>query len=108
MARYMVQFSFSAEAVSGMVKNPQDRAEAVGKMIEGWGGKLESYYFTFGEYDGIAIAEVPDNVTMAAASMAITASGAFSAFRTTVLITTDEAVQAMKKAGTLGYTPPGR
>ncbi len=107
MARYMVQFSFSAEAVSGMVKNPQDRAAAVRQMIESWGGKLEAYYFTFGEYDGMAVAEVPDNVTMAAASMVITSSGAFSAFRTTVLITTDEAVQAMKKAGTFSYTPPG-
>ena len=102
----MVQFSYSAEAVSGMIKNPQDRAAAVRAMIERWGGKLESFYFTFGEYDGIAIAEVPDNVTMAAASMAITSSGAFKAFRTTVLMSMDEAMQAMKKAGTLSYTPP--
>ena len=106
MARFMVQFSYGSEAVSNMVQNPQDRAAVVRRLVEGWGGKLESFYFSFGDYDGVAIAEAPDNVTMAALSMAITSTGSFSAFKTTVLIPMDEAVEAMKKAGTLDYRPP--
>ena len=108
MARYMVQFSYSSEAVSDLIKNPQDRAATVRAMIEGWGGRLESFYFTFGDYDGVAIVEAPDNVTMAAVSMAVTSSGAFNTFKTTVLISMDDAMEAMRKAGTLGYRPPGR
>jgi uncharacterized protein with GYD domain len=77
-------------------------------MIERLGGKLESVDFAFGEYDVVAIVELPDNVTMAALSMATGASGAVGEFKTTVLIPMDEAVEAMRKAGTVGYRPPGR
>ena len=55
----------------------------------------------------MAIGEFPDNVTMAALSMAISASGGFSAFKTTVLIPMNEAVEAMRKAGSISYRPPG-
>jgi uncharacterized protein with GYD domain len=108
MARYLVQFAYNSDAVSNMVRNPQDRAAAVRAMAENWGGSIESFYFTFGEYDGFAIAEVPDNVTMAAISMAVASSGAFKSFHTTVLLTPEEAVEAMRRAGTVSYTPPGR
>ncbi len=108
MPHYMIQFSYNAESISSMVKNPQDRAAALRSLAQQWGGKVEAFYFAFGEYDGVAIAEVPDSVTMAAISMAVTGSGAFKAFKTTVLVTMDEAVQAMKKAGTIRYTPPSR
>ena len=63
--------------------------------------------FAFGDYDVVAIGEFPDNVSMAALSMAVTATGAFSAFKTTVLIPMNEAVEAMRKAGTLSYRAPG-
>ena len=108
MARYMVQFSYSTEAVSDLVGNPQDRAAIVRGLIERLGGRLEAFYYTFGDYDGVAIVKGPDNVTMAALSMAVSSSGAFKTFKTTVLITMEEAMEAMRKAGTLGYQPPGR
>ena len=76
-------------------------------MMEGWGGRLESFYFAFGDYDVVIIAEVPDSVTMAAAAMAVGATGALKAFKTTVLLTPEESLEAMRKAGTLGYQPPG-
>lgn len=106
MARYLIQFSYTPEAIQNMVKNPQDRAAVVRGMAERWGGNVEAFYYTFGDYDGVAITEVPDNITMTAISMAIAASGAFKTFKTTVLISMDEAVEAMKKAGTIGYQPP--
>ena len=91
-----------------MIANPQDRSAAVGTVIERMGGKLESFYYAFGEYDVVVIAEMPDNVGMAALSMAISASGVLNSFKTTVLLTMDEAVEAMRKAGTTGYQTPSR
>ena len=106
MPFYLVQASYSSQATAAMIKNPQDRAAAVRPMIERMGGKLHGLWLAFGEYDIVAIAEVPDNVGAAALSMAIGASGAMSAYRTTPLITTVEATDAMKKAGAAGYQPP--
>jgi uncharacterized protein with GYD domain len=100
MARYMVQFSYNSEAVTDLVKNPQNVAAQVSSLAESIDGKIESFYFTFGEYDGVAIAEMPDNVTMAAISMACAASGSFKSFRTTVLLTPEEAMGAMRQAST--------
>ena len=108
MARYLVQASYTTQGISDLVKNPHDRAAAVRPMIERLGGKLESFDFAFGDYDAVIIAELPDNVAMAAISMTVGASGAIGSLKTTVLIPMDEAVEAMRKAGTVGYQPPGR
>jgi len=107
MARYMIQASYSATSVADLVKNPQDRAAAVQPLVEQLGGSLVSLDFAFGDYDVVAIGEFPDNVSMAALSMAVTATGAFSAFKTTVLIPMNEAVEAMRKAGSISYRLPG-
>jgi uncharacterized protein with GYD domain len=107
MARYLIQASYSAQGISDLVNNPQDRAAAVRPVIERMGGKLESFDFAFGDCDVVAIAEMPDNVAMTALSLAIGAGGALSSFKTTVLIPMSEAVEAMRKAGTAGYRPPG-
>ena len=107
MARYLIQASFSATCVAGLVKNPQDRAAAVQPLVEQLGGSLVSLDFAFGDYDVVVIGEFPDNVSMAALSMAVTATGAFSAFKTTVLIPMSEVVEAMRKAGTISYRRPG-
>ena len=107
MARYMIQASYTTQGISDLIKNPQDRAAAVRPLIEGLGGKLESFDYALGDYDAVLIAELPDNVSMVAISMAVGASGAIRSLKTTVLIPVNEAVEAMRKAGTLGYRPPG-
>ena len=107
MARYMIQASYTTTAVADLVRNPQDRAAAVRPLVEQLGGSLVSLDFAFGDYDLVAIGEFPDNVTMAALSMAVTATGTFSAFKTTVLIPMNEAVEAMRKAGSISYRSPG-
>ena len=107
MARYMIQASYTTAAVADLVRNPQDRAAAVQPMVEQLGGSLVSLDFAFGDYDVVAIGEFPDNVSMAALSMAVTATGTFSAFKTTVLMPMNEAVEAMRKAGTINYRTPG-
>ncbi len=107
MAYYLFQASYQLDQIKSMVGNPHDRSEDARKLIEGMGGKLHQMFFSFGDYDIVAIIEVPDNVSMAAGSMAIAAAGTTSACKTTPLLTMDESKQAMEKAGVAtGYKPP--
>ncbi len=106
MPHYLIQATYTPEAWAALVKNPQSRAEAVRPIIEGLGGKLLSIYLAFGEYDVVGLAEYPDSVSAAAFSMAASAGGALKAVKTTPLMTTEEAVEAMRKAGQAGYRPP--
>ena len=106
MAHYLIQVSYNNQGISDLVKNPQDRSTAIRSVIEGMGGRIESFYFAFGDYDAVVIAELPDNASAAAFAMAVGAGGAMRRYKTTVLIPTDEAVEAMRKASTVGYRPP--
>ena len=106
MPLYMIQSAFTADAWAILAKTPQNRAEAVRPAIEQIGGKLISYYFSFGEYDSVVIADLPDNPTAAAASIAAAAGGAIKTIRTTPLMTVEEGMQAMRTAGEGGYRPP--
>jgi len=105
MPHYLVHGSASPEYWSALIKNPENRREAVGRMVEANGGKLESFYYAFGEDDFFITLEMPDNVSTSALAMAIAATGAVSV-STTVLITVEEAMEAMRKAGGAGYRPP--
>jgi len=106
MSFYLVQASYSTTATASLVKNPQDRAAAVAPIFESAGGKLHGFWLAFGDYDVVAIAEFPDNVSAAAVSMAVGASGALREYRTTPLLAPNEAVDAMKKAAGVKYQPP--
>ena len=108
MATYMFQYSYSLESKKGMIAKPQNRRDAAETVIAVAGGRLLEMYFCFGDYDGVAIAEFPSNVDVAAASLAISSSGAFANVKTTVLITMEESIQAMEKAGEVAssYSPP--
>ena len=107
MAFYLYQASYQQDQIKAMIGNPQDRSEAARKLIEGLGGKLHQMFFSFGNYDIVAIIEVPDNVSMAAGSMAVSGAGTAARTKTTPLLTMEEAMEAMKKAGVVtGYKPP--
>jgi len=106
MPQYLVQVGYTAEAVGSLVRHPQDRLEAVRPSIERLGGRVIGQWFAFGEYDVVAVVEMPNSVTMAALSMATTAGRAVRAFKTTPLLSAEESVQAMQKAGSAGYRPP--
>ena len=107
MPHYLLQASYTAQGVSGLVSSPEDRSAAIRSLIESVGGRMESYYYAFGDSDVVAIFELPDNVTMAALSMAAGASGAISNLKTTVLIPISEGVEAARKAAGINYRPPG-
>ena len=87
---------------------PHDRYEVVSKLLKDYGGTLHSFFLSFGDYDGVAIAEFPDNTAATACLLTILRSGAVSQLKTTVLISPKEALKAMKLAGntTTGYLPP--
>jgi uncharacterized protein with GYD domain len=106
MPSYMIQISYNPETLAGFVKKPTDRTEVISKLAQKIGGKLAGSWFSFGDYDAVIIIEGSDNVSAAACSLAVSSSGAFKAFKTTPLLNVDEAMAAMKKAGSLGYKPP--
>ena len=107
MAYYMVQAAYTAEAIAGMVKKPEDRAAAIAPGVEKLGGTLDGLWFCFGDYDVVGIAQMPDNVSAAAFAFAVSQSGKLRSVKTTPLMTTAEAMKAMKKAGGAGYRAPG-
>ncbi len=106
MPKYLVQFSYTGEGVKGLLKEGGTSRRAVTeKLVKSLGGTLEAYYFAFGETDGFAIADLPDNASMAAINLAVGASGAVTT-KTTVLITPEQVDEAVKK--TPSYRPPGQ
>ena len=106
MPLYLYQGAYTSEAWSTLIEKPQNRIEAVRPAIEKLGGKIRGAYFSFGKYDVVLIVETPDNVSMAALAMAIAAGGAVKNAQTTVLMSPDDGLAAMKKASASGYRPP--
>ena len=107
MAYFLLQGAYTAEVWKTLVENPVNRVEAVRPAIEKMGGRVESAFFAFGDYDVVLIMEMPDNVRAAAFALAVAAGGAFKSHKTTPLMSMDEGGEAMKKAGGTGYRPPG-
>jgi uncharacterized protein with GYD domain len=105
MPFYLHQISYTSEALARLIANPQDRFEAVRGPIENLGGKIKDGYFAFGQYDVVLITEMPDNVSAAAIALAFTAGGSLRTCETTALMTTAEALDAMRKAASCGYKP---
>lgn len=105
MAQYLLQVSYTAEAWSGLVKHPQNRMEVISKSIEKLGGTLLYGWMSFGDYDTIAVLEMPDNLSAAAFSMAIAAGGSCKSIKTSPLLSSAEGVAALKKAAHSGYEP---
>lgn len=107
MPHYLLQVAYTPEGWAAQIKNPQNRIEAVRPAIERLGGKIECAYLAFGEYDIVVVLEMPDNVSAAAFSIAAAARGAVKAIKTAPLMTLEEGIEAMRKAGPAGYRPPG-
>jgi len=106
MPYYMLQAAYTPEAWKAMVKSPQNRLEAIRPVVEKLGGHIEGGWLAFGEYDVLVICQLPNNVSAAAFSMAGAAGGAVKAIKTTPLMSTEEAMEAMRKANGVGYQPP--
>lgn len=107
MPFYMFQGRYSTDSIKAMVDKPQDREAAAGKLISSLGGKLHHLFFCFGVEDVVALIEAPDDETMATCALVVGASGSMSGGATTKLMTSNEAMAAMKKAkaATSSFTP---
>ena len=106
MAFYLVQISYRTKAWAALVRTPQNRLDIAGPVVKNLGGSIKCAFMTFGDYDSIAILNMPDNVTAASLSMALLASGVFKTIKTTPLMTWKDGVKAMKKAKKVAYQPP--
>jgi len=107
MPNYLIELSYAPATVAAFLRKPIDRTEAISTLAAKLGGKLTGYWFAFGDYDAIVIMEGSSPVSAAACALAVMSSGAFTKFRTTLLLSPEEALSAMKQAAGLGYTPPG-
>jgi uncharacterized protein with GYD domain len=106
MPKYLIQATYMAEGTKGLLaEGGTKRRDAAAKAIKAAGGKLEAFYFAFGKSDAIVIVDLPDNVSAAAASLTISASGVVTT-RTTVLLTPGEIDEAAKKS--VPYRGPGQ
>jgi uncharacterized protein with GYD domain len=107
MAKFAVFFSFKGETVKALMDHPSDRAAVVAKLCEGVGGKMESYYFMFGAWDGFVVVEVPDSKSAAAISLTVSSTGAFDALETHELLEPGELADVLSTASSLAYQAPG-
>ena len=109
MPRYLHTFSYSKEAVKGLVSKPENRIEAVRLLIEAAGGKLIDAYYTLGDSDGIIITEFPADVDALTVSMAVGSTGAIADISTTTLIQIDDGMKTAENAGKVkgAYRLPG-
>ena len=105
MPKFMIKASYSAEGARGILKEGgTGRRAAVQKLVEGIGGKVEAFYFAYGEDDAYVITDVPDAMSGLAISLAVNASGAVR-LSTIPLITPEEMDAACKKS--TPYRAPG-
>ena len=107
MPLYLSKFSYTPETWARLIANPEDRREAAGAYIESVGGKLHGFWYAFGTHDGYTLWEAPDNVSMASVALALSSGGAISSLETTVLLSVEETIEALRRAEQVGYRPPG-
>jgi len=107
MPFYLTKFSYTPETWARLIANREDRRKAAQDYIESVGGKLHGFWYAFGEHDGYNLWEAPDNVSMAAVALAIGGGGGLSSIETTVLLTVDETIEALRQAAEVQYRPPG-
>ncbi|MGH8728272.1 MAG: GYD domain-containing protein [Burkholderiales bacterium] len=106
MAYYLMQLAYTPQGWAALVNSPQSRLQALAPVVERLGGSIASGWMQFGEYDVLLICQLPENVSAAALSMAISSGGAVKDVRTTPLLTFEEGVESLKKAGGAQYSPP--
>jgi uncharacterized protein with GYD domain len=106
MPKYLIQASYTVEGVKGLLKEGgSGRRAAIEKVASSMGGKMEAFYYAFGETDVFVLLDLPDNVSAAAVGLAVNAAGG-AAVKTTVLLTPEDIDAAAKKHP--GYRPPGQ
>ncbi len=107
MPFYLTRFGYTSATWARLVENPEDRRGAARQYVEAVGGTLHGFWYAFGQHDAYALYEAPDNVSIAAMALAISAGGALSSYETIPLLTVEETLTALQKAAGIAYRPPG-
>jgi uncharacterized protein with GYD domain len=104
MAKFLFEASYTVEGVQGLQRaGGSSRRDAVARAVESVGGRLERFYFAFGDHDAFVIADLPDNQSASAVAVAVSAAGGASV-RTVVLLSPEEVDTAVKHS--IDYRPP--
>lgn len=109
MPKYVILFSVTSDTLARFIERPEDRRGPVNAIAQAGGGRLEQYYWMFGQYDGLAIFDLPNSESMAAVALAAASTGAFRHFETHELIEADNLVKVLERAKQArpSYRPPG-
>ena len=99
MPKYLVEGAYTDQGTADLIANPEDCVAAVRSAAEALGGSVELLYFAFGDTDVVAIFDMPDDVSMTALAMAASAGGALKSLKTTVLMSNEDGMEAMRRAG---------
>ena len=110
MGHYLIQAAYTNESWSTQIREPKSPVDRIRPAVDKVGGRIETVYYSFGEYDVLCICELPNDEAAAALSLAFSAGGALKAFKTTPLLTVDQGLSALKKASDVAavYRPPTR
>jgi len=106
MARYLFEMELTSKAFAAFIKEPGDRGQANRAVSGSVGGELLAYYFSVGGNIIYTIMELPNEIAVEAVTMGILAGGAVTSIKCTGILTSAEAVEAMKMAGSTSYRPP--
>ena len=108
MPLFMTETKLTEESLNALARHPSNRPERVSRVIEAHGGKVLHFYWVFGDVDVITIFEAPNNEAAMSALLALSAGGAVVSHNTRTLLSNDEAMRAMERAGTVetGYKSP--
>ena len=107
MPHYMGQIAYAPETWRALATKPEDRAEVLRALIEKFGGKLECFYFSLGEYDAVAIFEAPDTETASAVTLAAAMGGHLRKTKTTELLTSQQTLEVLRRATGGQFHRPG-
>ena len=96
MPKYLMQARYTTEGIQGLVRDSASGRRAdLQAAVKALGGKVEAFYYTFGDDDVVVIVDLPSSVTAAALGLTISGSGAVRV-RTTPLLTVEEVDQALE------------
>jgi uncharacterized protein with GYD domain len=107
MPLYMSQINYTAEHLSSLARNPEDRTARIRGLVEQHGGRLLGFYYSLGEYDAVTLIEAPNEKAITAVLLAALGGGHIRASKTITLLPAADAVEAMRQAGGTPFTPTG-
>jgi uncharacterized protein with GYD domain len=74
MPTYISLLQYTQQGITAIKQSPT-RLEAAKQAYKRAGGELKAFYLTLGQYDAVAIAELPDDTALAKMALALGAQG---------------------------------